>query len=373
MAGFFRLILAFLAATVIAFGVPRDAGREVALHVRWERHLGDAVPGISGDSSASDRTVVVSSSDRFALLSVADGAVRAGGIRTDVFTASSAGFINQSSSVPRWAVQSWAGDILSIVPNRGDPHLRDTILAQFSGDGTVWVEDIETGNEYLVDLPPDSTVYDLTLRSGGEPWIAAGSLRGELLVAGPDDEVRWRRTFRFSPYADQAPVVYAVRFAPWDSENRRPRLLALQGLNPQQLLLAETADAGMMDVESVATVPDRFAVRWPASIEVDRLGRVVVGLRGAVLIAAPDSDEVDFLEIPGALTLDGVVEGAAETTVLATSGLDGAIVTVTDGALTTASHWSFPGVRVAAIRDDPDAGLVVLQTGESIVALEARL
>ena len=188
MAGFFRLILAFLAATVIAFGVPRDAGREVALHVRWERHLGDAVPGISGDSSASDRTVVVSSSDRFALLDGADGAVRAGGIRTDVFTASSAGFINQSSSVPRWAVQSWAGDILSIVPNRGDPHLRDTILAQFSGDGTVWVEDIETGNEYLVDLPPDSTVYDLTLRSGGEPWIAAGSLRGELLVAGPDDE-----------------------------------------------------------------------------------------------------------------------------------------------------------------------------------------
>lgn len=368
MAAALRVFLAILAGTVVAVGLPREAGREVLLIPRWSTAPDRAV---QADAPRDTQPIVLTTSARFALVDTITGTLLHAGLQADVFTATADMLINQSSTVPQWAVQTWGGAIVRIVPRRGIPRIHGDRVVQFSDDGRIAVTDLATGEEIVVPGPKDATVYAVADDGG---YLALGTLEGIVRVVSLRDDEWWEYRFDGNGESEDTPVVYGLAFFPAAEPDLPPRLLAVQGLEPQRLVLMTATEQNLMSADTVTRVPDDRAVRWPAVIDVRPSGAVAVGLRETMMRVTAGSDEVELLDLPGGQSFGGVTAGADGAEVISGTGVRGAVVGVRLGHDPTVVPWRFPGGRVvASVPPDADGaenGLTILRRDGSFVALE---
>ena len=367
----------------MAWGVPREVGRETRLALLWQRSMEDqASSGIDGVLGAED-VIPVHTEERYALLDGESGVLLKRGLTADVFTASSGGFINQVKDTPRWAVQTWDGGVMGIIRRQGVPRLHGRLVVQFGPHNELSITDAATQEEWGMRGSEDGTAYDVLDRrgptsgnvrpSGAGVWIAVGSLRGNVVIAEATEERRWVHEFAFQRHMGRSPVVYGVRFAP-APEGFAARVLVVQGKRPQRLMAVDVSDAGDVVETTLLTIPAAREVHWPVGIVVDATGRVAVGVDGAVIMVDPRQPQQPPLIVPlnGVTGTTGVVAGAHGYDVVAGPARQGAYLLVGKDQWNEPVPVMLPWADVSAVRQRRDGGVVVLRREHTVAAVEVR-
>jgi hypothetical protein len=365
-----RVILAILAGITVSTLLPREVGRELHLEVRWDLSLDDETVLPDGAIDGESETFVARTERRFALVESRSGRPLTGGLRPPIFEASAAGFIGQSSEAPRWAVQSWDGRMIMTVSRYGVPRLHDLLLLQFGADHRVFLASLDGTLNGEFSLPEGATVYDLTRSAEGVVYLAAGTVDGTVTVESSASSLAWSHQFDFQRYSGESPVVYSLSFLPGDAA-AVPRLLLVQGLHPQRVLLAELREDGTMRIEPVFTVPGDQSVRWPTTMHPDDDGHVVIPFLGVIAMADSETEGIRLLSVSGSTGVAGTTPVAGDRRLIAGTRRSGAYLLVDEEARSTTVIWSLPGVSVTHVA--AGSSLVVLQQGDRFVGVEVTL
>jgi hypothetical protein len=370
VAAVIRVILAILAGIAVSTLLPREAGRELHLAVRWDLSLdGRPVPADIAVESEPE-TFIARTEGRFALVETDSGRPLVTGLRPPIFEAATVGFIGQSSDAPRWAVQSWDGRMITTANRFGVPRLHDALLLQFGEDHRVFLSSLDGTLSGEFFLPEGATVYDLTRTPDGVVYLAAGAVDGTLSVVSSASSLAWSHQFDFQRYSGESPVVYSLSFLAGNPD-AVPRLLVVQGLHPQRVLLAELREDGTIGIEPVFTVPTEQSVRWPTTIHVDEDGHVVIPLLGSVAMADTETEGIRLLSVPGSTAVVGALSLAGGRRLIAGERRGGAYLLIDEESRDTTVTWPLPGLSAAHVA--ADAPLVVVRRGDRFLGVEVTL
>ncbi len=366
-------------------GFPREIGRELRWKVAWE-HTMEGVLSRSGREVFADTTdayVVVESARRFALIHAASGEARAAGLKTDMFLASSQALINQATDAPRWAVQSWDGDMLRVIPRRGVPRLHGETLLQFDNGQTVYADVVTSGERWSIDLPQSAAVYHLSTDPDGTSWLALGTIDGRVLITdGPGGRL-WTYEGDVNGDGDHNSTVYGVYVAHPDQNSsessRLPAVFAVQGTNPQMVnrieLTENDSGPGETRATTIGEIPAGYAGRAPQVLTVMESGHLIVGLRGGFLVADPDTDELVTVSIPELKALSHV-GGVTNRLLVATGTSEGrAVIVGAESDLSAIAYWELADGSVSAqVGGGASSGKrVVLVQDDRVIGIEMTL
>ena len=366
-------------------GFPREIGREFRWEVAWE-HTMDGALSRSGReviADAPDAYVVVESARRFALIHAASGEPRAAGLKTEMFRASPQAFINQAPDAPRWAVQSWNGDMLRVVPRRGVPRLHGDTLLQFDNGQTVYGDVVTSGERWSTDLPQNSTVYHSTEDSNGTKWLAVGTIDGTVLVTDGPGGREWAFSADVTGSEDHNSPVYGVHVARVDHTNvelpQLPVVFVVQGMRPQTVNRIELIDGdpnpGETSSTDIGEIPAEFAERAPHTLTVLNSGHLIVGLKGGLFVADLDTDDFVTVPIPELRSLSDV-GGVTNGLVIATgTGESGSVIMVGNSDLSAIAYWELADAspRAQVGGGAPVGNRIVVQQDDRVIGLEITL
>jgi hypothetical protein len=360
-------------------GVPREIGREFRWIVTWD-HLIDAE-----ESSVDAQSAVESSlryfpaeTDRhFSLIDGDTGNAVASGLKTQVFHASPHAMINQAIDAPRWAVQSWDGSMLRVVPRRGTPRLHGATLLQFASTAVVYGDVVTTGERWRMDLPQNPTVYDLVDDVSGGDWFAVGTLGGAVAVT--DGEREWDYVGESGPSNAEVSAIYGIRMV---SDGRsaatmadRPSVYILHNLDPQLVSRLDFAEAGGGTLTQIGEVSGDFAVRGPRRLLELGENVLVIGLKDALYVARPRDAASATIPVAGMRELTGIGRSRGSLAIATANGRSGSFVLVGAPDMTEVAYWELADGSSLAWTSDlsPSASIVVVQQDNRLVGLEIGL
>lgn len=371
MGSLIRLLLGVVVAGAFSMFLPREIGREIHLASVWEHSLPVALSAAdqaTAGLSPPDDLFVLTDDMHWLAVDAGTGEPRRAGTRTDHFSASRVGLINQPDAARSWAVEGWDGDVRAIVPRQGVPVLEGQLLLQFTPDGRLGATDVGTGGSTVVDMPMDPSVYGVAAVSDRNPMVAVGSVHGELVVGS--GAVTWSYRFRHRRFSDQSSAVYAVQ--PVSAASRE--LVVLQGREPQRLHRITLDESGSMSTELVAELTGSQQVASATSIDVSDPSLLVVGLQSGILIVDRESGTLRRVPIAGLDVLWGTLRAPADTVLVSAGSEQTALLSLVSIDYNPLATWRLEASRVAAIAAETDRPLVVLDAGRGrFVALEVRL
>lgn len=383
MDGFLRVFLALLIGVVVAMGIPREIGREFHWQVVWEHSFGPGVPNApeTVPFPSTRDYVPVETDSRFVILDSRTGEAVAGGLKTEVFHASSQAMINQASEAPRWAVQSWQGRMLRVVPRRGAPRLHGATLLQFSEDSMAYGDVVTTGEQWQLELPKNSTVYDLAQDAAGEPWFAVGTLEGTVLLSGAAGSDReWRHTVEVNSNTAAIPPVYGIALAAPESSSHPadpipPSVYLVHGLDPQVVSRLDFRVDGTTDRVEIAQIPEDHVIRGPRPLFQLEQDLLVTGLNGALLVVRFDDDNVSTIGVPGLLDLSGIGRATSDLVVATGGGRRGALIVSGTENMSSIALWELEDQSIESMVHERSAteSVVIVQQDERLLALELTL
>lgn len=383
MDGFLRVFLAVLVGAVVAMGIPREIGRESRWQVAWEQTVDSSatVTTESAPSEADTDYFPAETDRRFALLDSATGTVVAAGLKTDVFHASSQAMINQATEAPRWAVQSWEGRMLRVVPRRGVPQLHGETLLQFSDDSMVYGDSVTSGEQWEATLPKNPTVYDLAHDSAGDAWFAVGTLEGTVLLtaggAGFDGE--WRHTLELDAQEQATTGIYGIAVAASrsrsDTSARPPSVHLLHGLNHQALSRLDFRADGTADRVEIGRISEEYATRGPRKLISLGEDLLVTALKGALFVLQSGDQRTSTIPVPALVDLSGIGRSPNSLVVATGHGERGPIILSGTANLSTVAPWelSDSSLQAAVHRRSTSESTVVVQRDDRLVGLELTL
>ncbi|HKK49534.1 MAG TPA: hypothetical protein VJ932_10585, partial [Alkalispirochaeta sp.] len=336
-----------------------------------------------------DAYVLVESPRRFATLHTETGAPRAVGLKTEMFHASSHALINQAADAPQWAVQSWDGDMLQVVPRRGVPRLHGNTLLQFSGDTTVYGDVITSGERWATDLLQNSTVYHSTADSSGTNWLAVGTIDGRVLITDGPGGREWIYPGPTVGAGHPSPV-YGVHVAFPDQNNDEsdessllPDVFVVHGMSPQMVSRIELTGTGTgtgsstraTESVTIGEIPEAYAGRAPQNVTVMSSGHLVVGLHGGLFVADLAADEVVTVSIPELTSLSGIGRLPNGVVIGAGTGQGRALIMVGESSLTSRAYWELAdrSLRAQVAGPAPSGTRVIVQTNDRVIGLEITL
>lgn len=376
-----RTVLAIVVGVVAAMGVPREVGRELRWEVAWEHTLGSADGSSRGSSTISDPSahVPLESSRRFSLIHAADGEPRATGLKTEVFQASPQALINQADDVPRWAVQSWDGDILQVVPRRGIPRLRGDTLLQFDNESKVYGDVVTSGEQWVVDLPQNATVYDVAVDATGTHWFAVGSIDGRVLITDGVGGREWVYSTDSSGDAGFTPTVYGIHIArvdqPTSEPGDAPAVYIIQGTSPQTVRRIELLEGGETTAAVIGEIADAHVGKRPQTILGVRSDLLVAGARGGLFVADLGADRSLTVPVAGLSGLSGVGQSRDRLVMVAATGYEGPLIIVGASDFSAIASWELddPSLRVQVAGGGPVGDRLLVQDNDHVVGLEISL
>lgn len=364
-------------------GIPREIGRELRWQLAWEYSFGPAVsdtPETAAPASYAHH-VPVETGQRFAILDSRTGEAVAAGLKTEVFHASSQAMINQAADAPRWAVQSWDGRMLRVVPRRGIPRLHGVNLLQFSEESVVYGDRVTGGERWELDLPKNATVYDLAQNSAGETWFSVGTLEGTVLLAagsaGSDRE--WRHTVERVPPTANISTIYGIAVAAREnSENDTalpPSVHLVHGFNPQVVSRLDFGEGGTVDRVEIDRISQEYASRGPRRLFFLEQELLVTGLNGALFVARSDDDSTATIPLPGLLDLSGIGRAQNGLVVATGRGEQGPVILSGTANLTTIASWELADELTHSMvhARSPSESTVIVQHDDQVVGLELTL
>ena len=372
MGGLVRFSLALIMGVGIGFFVPRDVGREAALRVAWQTSLESVSPA---SPEADRQPVPVQTNRRYAFLDPRSGMVLSTGLKAEVFAAASNRYVNQAASAPRWAVQSWDGRLLDSVERIGPPYLKGDFLIQWRypepfQTGLLRIDQLSSSRIWTVPTLAYLSATDVVATEDGAV-LAMASLTGDIELvqfSRSSDPRRWY--YHQEPRgSESSPMpVYAVTFLNGET------VAAVDGLDPQVVLVFELGSAGELNLLTSRTVPEGREVRWTTQTVVGPQGRGWIALNGAIA-AGLGGQEAAVVEVPGTVAITAVRNTPAEGPALLTSRRDGtAELILLDERHQVVLRWPFWDHRAAGAASGTAAPIFLLEgPGEGMVGIEVAL
>ena len=364
-------------------GIPREIGREARWRVAWEQTLDSAATDTTNaaPTEADSGFFPVETDRRFALLDSATGTVVAAGLKTDVFHASSQAMINQATEAPRWAVQSWEGRMLRVVPRRGVPQLHGETLLQFSDGSNVYGNSVTSGKQWEAALPKNPTVYDLAHDSAGDAWLAVGTLEGTILLTAGDarSNGEWRHTLELERQVQATTGIYGIAVAVsgsrGDTSPRLPTVYLLHGLNQQTLSRLDFRTDGTANRVEIGRIPDEYATRGPRKLLQLREDLLVAALNGALFVLESGDGRVLTISVPSLVDISGIARATDSLVVVTGSGERGPIILSGTADMSMVAPWKLADESIqATVHGRTNSGsIVVVQRDDRLIGLELTL
>jgi hypothetical protein len=367
MAVLLRIVLVILSAIATALLVPRVAGEEYHVDLRWAFALDPDSAFQWHPSMPAANDLVAAGNDIVVVLDRDSGALIGSGARHTAFSTSNELFLNQPLETGgRWVLSDRVSGELHYLDARGIPLLFGPILAQFGSDRIVLYHPRFT-REVVLPHEGTLTAFDLisvmTEEIGEYALVVTGDVFGTLLV---------RRVYFGGASVDEplmintGSLVHGLAIIP-DGD---PVILVVRGVDPQFVEIyrghEDDGDTPVVRYE----VPAENAVRSPPVIRrVDRESYavsldhllLVVNFRLGSVIPVPRSDP---------RPVAGFMPARTSGVVYATVSDEGVQLVVAEALRGGAAsvEWRMPGTVIAALEPD----VLVVERDNQFFALQVE-
>lgn len=362
----------FVSAFLVSVAIPREFRQELSWSVLWDYDLPgedgewSEATGGSGDTSAGGAPdlFVVETDREYLVIGVPAGDIESFGLKGDVFTASTAGFINQPAEAQRWALQKWAGGRPRFVGAHGTPRMEGPYLLQVDDKRILYLTDMNGDDLIVRELADGASVYAVCTDCDS-PMVVVGSMTGDMTVLQSEDS--WSFSLEAAFGGEVMPPVYGV--AALSAE----RIVVLYGTEPQQLALVEKSPENDGRQEWTVTAihpinPDR-AVSFPVGMDVSASRYVTVPLVGRAVVF--DVQENVLIRLPVVGLTDSIVTVFKGPVFIAAASGMGVPVVMASGDFRYSAAWLWTDVTNRGFFGQPFQ--FVLQKDRRLIALGIAL
>ncbi len=370
MAVLLRIILVVVTAVIASLAVPRVAGEEYYLAVRWERSLssrevlqpGADFPDHSGVFATGRTTLGVFRTD--------DGEAVYRAARHPFLSKSAELYLNQSPVAGgRWVVTDRRTGERTFHDPRGMPAVYGPLLVQFRED-EVHAFNTHLKREITIPQDGDLTVFDarvVTDPDGADRvFLVTGDFFGVLRLLTIDflDGAYESVEIPLNDHEEDVPVIiYGVALLPEDP----PEVLVLYGTDPQVL---EFRSFSEHSEPRRYIVPDVNAIRRPPVIRAVDEDFWAVGLNGLLALVSRRTGAFHTIPMDGLVHPAGFLSARITGFAAAAADRSGTVFHMQEalGNEVRSVRWHFPGATPAAV----DRGLLVLERDDHFFAVEVR-
>ncbi|SIQ04479.1 hypothetical protein SAMN05920897_1037 [Alkalispirochaeta americana] len=368
MGAVLRILLLGLAAVSVALVVPRAAGDELQVRIRWDRVISQEMVALSESGGWSfGKGLFAVGRSTLGVFSEPDGEILSKAIRHRAFSSSGDFYINQAGTIAdRWVVTNRRTGAVSFHERRGVPRLYGSILAQFA-TRTITLRDSRYGGKIHLPRRVALSAFDALPGRGDEGdfgFAVLGDLFGEVSFHRLDfkgiEEEQYFLASAMGP-------VFGIKLI----SGNTPHVLVVRGRDPQMVELFRYGDKEPRMREEI---PPEAAVKEPLAFHEMSDFLMMVGLKERFLVLDSQANELRYSNASMAGAVAAVIPGAGGELLVAAAqdqGLSLALWTLAGFDRPREDRrgpvaWSVPGARFAAAGED----LLVVERNDRFFALE---